>query len=132
MGPTLEFLGKEGTTEGSLLRHFCYIYIYIYIYIYQLTNQIIYIQIYETVTKGLLSNPQQRRQKLVKTFLMIIYVCPFCKLDSLKILIGLNHFKCTDRTSNKSGFSLSLDIVPTKIDDESQNQLPQELKILTI
>ena len=25
----------------------------------------------------------------------------------------------TDRTSNKSGFSLSLDIVPTRIDDES-------------
>ena len=27
----------------------------------------LYIQIYDTITKGLLSNPQQRRQKLVKT-----------------------------------------------------------------
>ena len=42
----------------------------------------------------------------------------FYKLDSLKILIGLNHCKCIDRTSNKSGFSLSLDIVPTRIEDE--------------
>ena len=38
----------------------------------------------------------------------------FCKLDSLKILIGLNHCNCTD----KSGFSLSLDIVSTRIKDE--------------
>ena len=41
----------------------------------------------------------------------------FCKLNSLKILIVLNHCKCTDRTTNKSGFSLSLDIVPTRIED---------------
>ena len=43
----------------------------------------------------------------------------FCKLCSLKILIGLNHYKCTDCTSNKSGFSLSRDIVPTGSEDES-------------
>ena len=42
----------------------------------------------------------------------------FCKLDSLKILIDLNHRKCTDRTSNKSGFSLSPNIVPIMIGDE--------------
>ena len=48
------------------------------------------------------------------------------------MLIGLNHYKCTDCTSNKSGFSLSPDIVPTGIEDELQNQLPQLLKILTI
>ena len=71
--------------------------------------------------------------KNLLTCLMKIYVCPFCKLDSLKVLIGLdslkvliglNHCKCTDRTSNKSGFSLSPDIVLTRNDDESQNQLP--------
>ena len=57
-----------------------------------------------------------------KTLLLDFFfkcVCPFFKLDSLKILIGLNHSKCTDRTSTKSGFSLSSDIVPTRIDDES-------------
>ena len=63
---------------------------------------------------------------------MKICVCPFCKLDSLKFFIGLNHGKCIDRTSNKNGFSLSPDIVPSRIDDESQNQLPQLLKILNI
>ena len=42
----------------------------------------------------------------------------FCKLDSLKNFIGLNHCKCTDRTSNKSGFSLSPDIVSTRIEYE--------------
>ena len=42
----------------------------------------------------------------------------FCKLDSLKIMIDLNHCKCTDLTSNKSGFSLSLDIIPTRIEDD--------------
>ena len=51
--------------------------------------------------------------------LMKICVCPFYKLDSLKILIGLNQCNCTDRTSNKSGLSLNPDIVPTRIDDES-------------
>ena len=42
-----------------------------------------------------------------------------CKLILLKFEFGLNHCKCTDRTSNKSGFSLSLDIVPTGIEYES-------------
>ena len=42
----------------------------------------------------------------------------FCKLNSLKIMIGLNHCKCIDRTTNKSGFSLSPYIVPTRIEDE--------------
>ena len=51
--------------------------------------------------------------------MMKIRVCLFCKLDLLKILIGLNHCKCIDRTSNKNGFSLSLDIVRTRIKDES-------------
>ena len=53
-------------------------------------------------------------------------------MDSLKVLIGLNHCKCIDRTSNKSRFSLSPDIISMRIDDESQDQLPQLLKILTI
>ena len=44
-----------------------------------------------------------------------------CKLDSLKFEFGPNHCKCTDRTSNKSGFSLSLDIVPTRNDDKSKD-----------
>ena len=43
----------------------------------------------------------------------------FFKLDSLKNFIGLNHCKCTDCTSNKSGFSLSPNIVPMRMDDES-------------
>ena len=58
-----------------------------------------------------------------KTCLQIlikICVCPFCKLDSLKFVFGLNHCKCTDRTSNKSGF-LSPDIVHTMIDDKSKD-----------
>ena len=42
-----------------------------------------------------------------------------CKLVSLKFEFGLNHYKCIDRTSDKSGFSLSPDIVPTGIEDES-------------
>ena len=45
---------------------------------------------------------------------------------------GRDSGRDTDRTSNKSGFSLSPDIVPTGIKDEPQNQLPQVLKILTI
>ena len=51
---------------------------------------------------------------------MKICVCPFCKKDSLKIVVGLNHYKCTGRTSDKSGF-LSLEIVPTRIDDKSKD-----------
>ena len=42
-----------------------------------------------------------------------------CKLDSLKFEFGHNHYKCTGRTSNKSGFSLSPDIVPIRIEYES-------------
>ena len=41
-------------------------------------------------------------------------------MDSLKIVFGVNHYKCTGRTSNKSGF-LSPDIVPMKIDDKSKD-----------
>ena len=77
-------------------------------------------KIYDTATKGLLSNPPQRHQKLVDQMMMKICVCPFCKMDSLKIVFGLNNCKCTDCTSNKSGF-LSPDIVPTRIDDKSKN-----------
>ena len=49
--------------------------------------------------------------------LIKIRVCPFCKLDSLKIVFGLNHCKYIGCTSNNSGF-LSPDIVPTRIDDK--------------
>ena len=52
--------------------------------------------------------------------LIKICVYPFCKLDTLKIVFGLNHYKCTSRTSNKSGF-LSPDIVSTRIDDKSKD-----------
>ena len=58
-------------------------------------------------------------KNLFDRFVMKICVCPFCKMNLLKNLIGLKHCKCTDHTSNKSGFSLSPDIVPTRIDDES-------------
>ena len=74
----------------------------------------------DTITKGLLSNPQQQRQKLIDQIMMKICVCPFCKMDSLKIVFGLNHYKCTGRISNKSGF-LSPDIIPTRIDDKSKD-----------
>ena len=70
-------------------------------------------------TKGLLSNPRQRRQKLVDQFMMKICVFPFCKMDSLKIVFGLNHCKCTGRTSNKSGF-VSPYVVPMRNDDKSK------------
>ena len=73
--------------------------------------------------------PDNDAKNLLRPILMKICVCPFCKLDSLKKFIRLDHCKCTDRTSNKSGFLLSPDIVPTRIDEELQNQL---LKILTI
>ena len=76
--------------------------------------------------------PGNSAKNLLRPNLIKIYVCSFCKFDSLKILIGLNHCKCTYRTSNKSEFSLNPDIVPTRIDDELQNQLPPLLKILTI
>ena len=42
-----------------------------------------------------------------------------CKLVSLKFEFGFNHCKCTDHTSNKSGFSLTPQIVPTGIEYES-------------
>ena len=42
-----------------------------------------------------------------------------CKLVSLKFEFGFNHCMFTDRTSNKSGFSLSPDIVPMGIEYES-------------
>ena len=41
------------------------------------------------------------------------------KLVSLKFEFGFNHYKCTDHTSNKSGFSLSPDIVSMGIEYES-------------
>ena len=43
----------------------------------------------------------------------------FRKMDSLKIVFGLNHYKYIGRTSNKSGF-LSLDVFTTRIDDKSK------------
>ena len=81
--------------------------IYIYIYIFMTLPPKIYYVIPAAMPKTCC------------LILMKICVCPFCKLDSLKILIGLNQCKCTDRTSNKIGFSLSLDIISTRIDDES-------------
>ena len=42
-----------------------------------------------------------------------------CKLVSLKFGFGHNQCKCIDHTSNKSGFSLSPDIVPIGIEYES-------------
>ena len=58
--------------------------------------------------------------KNLLTYFDEICVCPFCKLDLLKIVFGLNHYKCTGRTSNKSGFFfLSPEIVPMRIDDKS-------------
>ena len=67
----------------------------------------LYIQIYDTTTKGLLSSPQQRRLKLVETIfhmyekmeLFIIF-----KMTNLKFVCGLDHCKCTGHTSNKSGY----------------------------
>ena len=44
-------------------------------------------------------------------------------MDSLKIVFGLNHCKCTGRTSNKSGF-LSPDIIPMRIDDNQKTTTP--------
>ena len=41
-------------------------------------------------------------------------------MDSLKIVFGLNHYKCTGRTSKKKGGFLSPDIDPTRIDDKSK------------
>ena len=59
-------------------------------------------------------------KNLFDLFLCRICVYPFCKMDSLKIVLGLNHYKCTGRTSNNSGF-LSSDIVPTRICDKSKD-----------
>ena len=42
-----------------------------------------------------LFNPWQRRQKKLFDFFFIkICVCLFCKMDSLKIEFGINHYKC--------------------------------------
>ena len=67
------------------------------------------------------SVPGNNAQKLVdRNVIKIKCLSLFvCKLVSLKFEFGLNHYKCTDRTSNKSGFSLSPDIAPTWIEDES-------------
>ena len=48
----------------------------------------------------------------------------------IKIDFDLNHCKCTGHTSNK--MDLSPDIIPTRIDDKSKDQVPHLLKILTI
>ena len=66
------------------------------------------------------SIPSNGPQKLVgRNVIKIKCLSPFvCKLVLLKFEFGLNHCKCTDRISNKSGFSLSLDIVPTGIEYE--------------
>ena len=53
---------------------------------------------------------------VMKNICLSLFVC---KLDSLKFGFCHNHYKCTDRTSNKSGFSLSPDIVPMGIKYES-------------
>ena len=37
-------------------------------------DQKTYTQIYDTITKGLLSNPRQRRQKLVKVTIQMMYM----------------------------------------------------------
>ena len=58
--------------------------------------------------------------KNLLTLLIKICVYPFCKLDSIKIVVGLNHCKYIGRTSNKSLF-LSPDIVPMRIDDKLKN-----------
>ena len=55
-------------------------------------------------------------QNVIKIKCLSLFVC---KLVSLKFEFGHNHCKCTNHTSNKSGFSLSPDIVPTGIEYES-------------
>ena len=67
------------------------------------------------------SVPSNGAQKLVdrngiKIKCLSLFVC---KPVSLKFEFDFNHCKCTDRISNKSGFSLSLDIVPMGIEYES-------------
>ena len=64
------------------------------------TNKIIYIQIYGIVTKDYYLILDNDAKNMLRNE-MKICVCPFCKLNLLKILIGLNLCKCTDRTSNK-------------------------------
>ena len=49
---------------------------------------------------------------------------------TIKIDFGLNHCKCTGHTSNK--MNLSLDIIPTRIDDKSKDQVLHVLKIFAI
>ena len=61
-------------------------------------------------TKNLLT------KSVMKNKCLSIFVC---KLVSLKFEFGFNHYKCTNRINNKSGFPLSPDIVPTGIEYES-------------
>ena len=55
-------------------------------------------------------------KSVMKNICLSLFVC---NMDSLKFGFGHNHYKFIDRTSNKSGFSLSPDIVPTGIEYES-------------
>ena len=67
-------------------------------------------QIYDTVTKGVLSHPRQQCHKLVETiFHMYEKMELFSLVNSFKICVwGLNHYKGISRTSNKSGYLKSI------------------------
>ena len=66
----------------------------------------LYMQIYDTVTKGVLSNPRKQCHKLVETIFHMYEKMELLSLvNSFKICVcGLNHCKCTGRISNKSGY----------------------------
>ena len=67
------------------------------------------------------SVPSNGAQKLVDRNVIKIKCLSFfvCKPVSLNFEFDFNNYKCTDRISNKSEFSLSPYIIPTGIEFES-------------